>query len=449
MTESRPSPSRTQLRRAVLSSYLGSVIEYYDFLLYATAAAVVFNQVFFSTLDPLAGTVFSFGTLATGYVARPIGGIVFGHFGDRLGRKKMLITTMSLMGVASIVIGLLPGYATIGIWAPILLTLMRIAQGVAVGGEWAGAVLLSAEHATSRRGLWASFTSAGAPSGLVLSTLVLSAAAGATSPQQFLDWGWRIPFLLSAVLLVAGLVVRATVEEPPVFREVDTTAGPAPIVEVVQRYPRNIALAVGIGLSAFVAQSTLTTFVVTYAVQHGFPRPTVLNALTIASAGAIVGILAFSALSDRLGRRPVVMGGAIVMAGYAFALFPLIDTGSPGMLVLALVLPLAVIHPAMYGPLGALYAELFSTRTRYTGASLAYQIAGVGAGLAPLLFAALFSSTGGTDTLAISGIIAACCLLTVGCTLGTAETRDVDLADEPRPIGPAKAGPPAADLPAG
>ncbi|MGH3585087.1 MAG: MFS transporter, partial [Pseudonocardia sp.] len=203
----------TQLRRAVLSSYLGSVIEYYDFLLYATASALVFNEVFFSALDPLVGTVASFGTLATGYLARPLGGALFGHFGDRVGRKRMLILTMALMGVASMLIGLLPTYEQVGALAPILLTVLRVAQGVAVGGEWGGAVLMSAEHATTRRGLWAGFTNAGAPSGMVLSTLVLALAAGATGEEQFLAWGWRIPFLLSAVLLGVGLFVRARVEE--------------------------------------------------------------------------------------------------------------------------------------------------------------------------------------------------------------------------------------------
>jgi len=434
MTELRPPHSPTQLRRAVLSSYLGSVIEYYDFMLYATASAVVFSQVFFSQLDPLTGTVASFGTLATGYIARPIGGIVFGHFGDRLGRKKMLIITMVLMGVASILIGLLPGYDSIGVWAPVLLVFMRIVQGFAVGGEWAGAVLLSAEHATARRGLWASFTSAGAPSGLVLSTLVLTGAAAITSPEQFLAWGWRIPFLLSAVLLVVGLIVRATVEETPVFRAAAVKdTGPAPLVQVLRRHPRKVALAVGIGFSAFVAQSTITTFVVSYAVQQGFTRPTVLNALTIASAVSIVAILAFSALSDHIGRRPVIIGGAALMGAFVFVLFPLIGSHDPGLLLLAFVIPMAIFHPAMYGPLGALYSELFDTRTRYTGASLAYQIAGTGAGLAPLLFAGLFSGPGGTNTTAIAAIIAACCVVTIGCVLATAETSETDLADHAAP----------------
>src|SRR3712207_2979940 len=231
----QPHFSRTQLRRAVLSSYLGSVIEYYDFLLYATASAVVFSQVFFSNLDPLVGTVASFGTLATGYFARPLGGIVFGHFGDRIGRKKMLVLSMTLMGVGSTLIGVLPTYAQIGAWAPILLVLLRVVQGIAVGGEWGGAVLMSAEHASSRRGLWASFTNAGAPSGVVLSTLVLAASAAATGEEQFLTWGWRIPFLLSLVLLAVGLVVRSRVAGTPVFTAAaDAQPANAPLLEVLR-----------------------------------------------------------------------------------------------------------------------------------------------------------------------------------------------------------------------
>jgi MFS family permease len=421
--------SRIQLRRAVLSSYLGSVIEYYDFLLYATASAVVFNKVFFSSLDPLVGTVASFGTLATGYLARPLGGALFGHFGDRLGRKRMLILTMGLMGVASVLIGLLPTYEQVGALAPVLLIVLRIAQGVAVGGEWGGAVLMSAEHATSRRGLWASFTNAGAPSGMVLSTLVLALAASTTGEEQFLAWGWRIPFLLSAVLLAIGLFVRAKVEETPVFAA--AAAGPErpPLLEVLTRHPRTLALSVGVGFGAFVAQGTLTVFVISYAVQAGgFDRPTVLNALTLSSVAAIFGIIGFSALSDRLGRRPVVLTGAVAMAIWAFLIFPLIGTGSTALLVLVVVVGQGVIHAAMYGPLAALYSELFPTRSRYTGASLGYQIAGIGAGLAPVVFATVL--TGSASSVPVSAIIAACCLVSVGCILALGETSRTDLTAE-------------------
>jgi MFS family permease len=421
--------SRTQLRRAVLSSYLGSVVEYYDFLLYATASAVVFAKVFFSTLDPLVGTVASFGTLATGYLARPLGGVLFGHFGDRVGRKKMLVVTMSLMGVVSVLIGVLPTYAQIGVWAPVLLVLLRVLQGVAVGGEWGGAVLMSAEHATTRRGLWASFTNAGAPSGMVLSTAALAGAAAFAGEQGFLAWGWRIPFLLSAVLLAVGLFVRARVEETPVFTRA-RSEGPStpPLLEVLRRHPRNLLLSIGIGFGAFVAQGVLTTFVIAYAVQSGFARQTVLNALTVSSIAAVFGIIGFAALSDRVGRRPVVLVGALAMTVWAFLLFPLVDSGSTAMLVLGVVVGQGVVHAAMYGPLAALYTELFSTRARYTGASLGYQVAGIGAGLGPVVFAGVLQSSG--SALWVSVVIGACCLLTVACVLAAGETSRTGLDDD-------------------
>ena len=425
-----PHFSRTQLRRAVLSSYLGSVIEYYDFLLYATASAVVFSKVFFSNLDPLVATVASFGTLATGYIARPLGGVIFGHFGDRIGRKKMLVLSMTLMGVGSTLIGVLPTYAQVGVWAPILLVLLRIVQGIAVGGEWGGAVLMSAEHASSRRGLWASFTNAGAPSGVVLSTLVLAACASLTGEQEFLTWGWRIPFLLSIVLLAVGLFVRSRVAETPVFTEAAAAKSTkAPLLEVLRHHPRNLLLSIGVGFGAFVAQGAITTFLISYAVQAGFPRPTVLNALTLSSFVAIFGIIGYSALSDRVGRKPVVIAGAVAMAVYAFALFPMVDSGSAALLTLAIVLGQGVVHPAWYGPLAALYTELFSTGSRYTGASLGYQIAGLGGGIAPLVFASILAGGGSITT--VSVIIAAGCLLCIGCILALRETATTDLTVDP------------------
>ncbi|MFD8500787.1 MFS transporter [Amycolatopsis sp. NPDC059657] len=414
-----------QLRRAVASSFLGSVIEYYDFLLYATASAVVFNKVFFSSLDPLVATVASFGTFATGYLARPLGGVLFGHFGDLLGRKRMLMLTMTLMGVSSFLIGVLPTYAQIGGWAPVGLVVLRVVQGISVGGEWGGAVLMSAEHATSRRGLWASFTNAGAPCGMLLSTAAMTATASIVGERAFLDWGWRVPFLLSVALLGVGLFVRMKVEETPAFQAVEQDRRRLPLVEVLRNHPKVLLLGVGVGLAAFVAQSTLTTFVLAYGVQAGHPRQTVLNALTISSACAVVGIIGWSALSDRFGRRPIVLLGAVAMAVFGFALFPMVDARSTPLLVLALVLGQGVIHPMMYGPLAALYTELFSTANRYTGASLGYQLAGLGAGFAPLLFAELRRGTGGTA--AVSYSLAAFCLLTVLCVLALKETSGRDL----------------------
>jgi MFS family permease len=421
--------SQVQLRRAVASSFIGSVIEYYDFLLYATASAVVFNKVFFANLDPLLATVASFGTFATGYLARPIGGILFGHFGDLLGRKRMLVLSMTLMGVASFLIGVLPTYAQVGGLAPVGLVLLRVIQGIAVGGEWGGSVLISAEHATSRRGLWASFTNAGAPSGMVLSTAALSGTVAIVGEAAFLDWGWRIPFLLSLVLLAVGLFVRSKVEETPAFRAAqrDVPRRRLPVVEVLRKHPRILLLGIGAGLAAFVAQATLTTFIISYAVQVGHRRQDVLDNLTISSACAVIGILGWSAASDRLGRRPVVVAGALLMAAFSFVLFPMVQSRSGAMLLLALVIGQSFIHAMMYGPLAALYSEMFSTENRYTGASLGYQIAGLGAGLAPLLFAEVQRSTGGGGTVAISVVIAIFCLIAVACVLGLKETSKQDL----------------------
>ncbi|USX53340.1 MFS transporter [Lentzea sp. HUAS12] len=426
----------TQLRRAVASSFLGSVIEYYDFLLYATASAIVFNKVFFSSLDPLVGTIASFGTFATGYLARPLGGVLFGHYGDLLGRKKMLVLTMSLMGVASFLIGLLPTYAQVGWLAPAGLILLRVLQGISVGGEWGGAVLMSAEHATSRRGLWASFTNAGAPCGMVLSTAALTGTAALVGEQAFLEWGWRVPFLLSVVLLGIGLFVRLKVEETPVF-QAGRRPGSMPLVDVLRNHPRTLALGIGVGLAAFVAQSTLTTFVLAYGVQAGESRQMILNALTLSSALAVLGIIGWSAASDRFGRRPVVLAGAVLMAAFGFALFPLVDNGY---VVIALVLGQAVIHPMMYGPLAALYSELFTTGSRYTGASLGYQLAGLGAGFAPLIFAQVQKSSG---TGAIPFILAAFCLLTVVCTVVLRETSRTSLTgDRDAELGTGQLAPP-------
>jgi MFS family permease len=288
---------------------------------------------------------------------------------------------------------------------------------------------MSAEHATSRRGLWASFTNAGGPAGMVVSTLVLAAATAISGEEQFLVWGWRIPFLLSAVLLVVGLFIRARVDETPVFREAAASAKGSrpPLVEVLRNHPRSLALSVGVGFGSFVAQSTLTTLVISYAVGVGFTRQTVLNALTFSSVVAVIGVIGYSALSDRVGRKPVVLAGAIGTGIWAFVLFPLVDSGSTLLLWVAVVVGQGVLHAALHGPLAALYAELFATRARYTGASLGYQIAGTGAGLAPVTFAAVLS--GSASTTPVSLIIAACCLLSVVCIMVLGETSGGDLRD--------------------
>ncbi|MGU3437884.1 MFS transporter [Actinomycetes bacterium M1A6_2h] len=414
------------VRRAAASSFIGSVIEYYDFFVYATCAAVVFKDVFFTNMTPLLGTLASLATFAAGYLARPFGGVVFGHFGDRLGRKKMLVLTMMIMGIASTLVGVLPSYETAGYVAPVLLVLLRVVQGVALGGEWGGAVLMTAEHADSRRGFWASFTNAGAPTGTLTSTLVITATIAAVGNDAFVDWGWRIPFLLSLLLLVVGLVIRSKVEESPEFvvAEDRVAKKEIPLLRVLKTQPRTLVLSIGVGLGAFIFQGTLTTYCIAYGVQIGVPRQSILNALTISSFFSIFGIIGWSALSDKIGRMPMVIAGSVGIAAWGFALFPLIGTQSFPMIVLALVVGQAVIHPMVYGPLAGLYTELFDTEYRYTGASLGYQIAGIGAGISPVLFAAIYSANGGTSTVLLSVVIAAVAVLSILCIVALGETKD-------------------------
>ncbi|KUL45478.1 MFS transporter [Streptomyces regalis] len=399
----QPSPDTRQLRRVALSGLLGTAVEFYDFLVYGTVAALVFGDLFFPRADPAVGTIAAFGTFAAGYLARPLGGIVFGHFGDRIGRKSMMLLTMVLMGCGSFLIGLLPTYDAIGVWAPVLLVTLRVVQGLAIGGEWGGATLMVVEHAErtqgARRGLWSSFTQLGAPLGSVLSAGVVTLVS-ALPDDEFRAWGWRVPFLLSIVLLAVGLFVRLKVAESPLFAQAKQQPGPdrPPVVEVLRR-PKPVLLAACVGIGAFTAQSLLTGFMISYAVGHGYTRPQVLTAVTVASCVALVVLPAASALSDRVGRRPVVLAGAVASAALAFPVLALVDSGSPGLLILALALGHGVAQSTMYGPLGALLSEMFGTRVRYTGASLGYQAATLlGAGFSPLIASSLLASSGGSST---------------------------------------------------
>lgn len=451
---STSSPSGTvranrQLRLAVFSGFFGSVLEFYDFFLYATASALVFNVVFFPELNPVVGTIASFGTLAAGYFARPLGGIIFGHFGDKLGRKRILVWTMSLMAGASILIGLLPGAAQIGVLAPLILTFLRIVQGVALGGEWAGSALVSAEHATSRRGLWASFTQAGAPTGSVFSTAVLALVSAFTTQEQFLAWGWRIPFLFSVVLLIGGLIIRLKVQETPVFIAAikDASKRRFPLADVLRYEWRPLLLVLGVSIAGSVCSVVLTTFVLAYATTRGFERQEVLNVLLLSSFVTAIFMLFYGSLSDRLGRRPVMIAGVLGLIVMSFVLFPVIDTGS--VIALAIVLPVnqALVHAALAGPQPAFVTEQFTTVSRFTGASVSYQTAGIFGGLTPLVFASVLQGNGGTSTLPLSLIMSATCVVALVCLLVLKESSrtslgrrdDVEpLVSEPA-VGPASA----------
>ncbi|MEY4940662.1 MAG: hypothetical protein RIQ93_2397, partial [Verrucomicrobiota bacterium] len=385
-------------RRVVLASFMGTAIEWYDFFLYGTAAALVFNKLFFPNFGELAGTMAAFATYAVGFFARPLGGIVFGHFGDRVGRKSMLVTTLMMMGIATFCIGLLPTYHQAGILAPILLVVLRFVQGLGVGGEWGGAVLMVVEHADkSRRGLYASWVQAGVPVGLLLATGVFQIFSSLPE-AAFFAWGWRVPFLLGIVLTGIGSFIRLRVLESPIFAEAKSLRPPPklPILEVIRTHPRNILLSMGARLAENAFFYIFTVWVLSYATQHlGMSRSTLLNGVLLGSAVQLVAIPFFGRLSDGLGRRPVYLGGALFLLAMAFPFFWLVDTRNTVWVWMAIVAGM-IGHAAMYGPQAAFFSELFGTRTRYTGASLGYQLAAPFAGgLAPLIASALLEWSGG------------------------------------------------------
>jgi metabolite-proton symporter len=404
------SPGKSSMPRVLVGSVVGTSLEWYDFFLYGSAAALVFNEVFFPTFSPLTGTLLAFTTYAIGFVARPLGGVIFGHFGDRLGRKSVLVITLNMMGICTFLIGVLPTYSAIGVAAPLLLVLLRFVQGLGLGGEWAGAVLMSVEHgSSSRRGLNASWPQIGVPAGNLLATAVLGLTAALLPNREFLSWGWRIPFLISAVFVLVGLWIRLSLSESPLFSAVEVEGAKAemPLVEVFRRHRRNIIIAIGARIGTDVAFYVFSLYLLTYVTMNlGLPRELALHAVLIASALQLVLIPAFGALSDRVGRRPVYLAGAIGAAIWAFAFFPLLDTKSTVLITMATVVAF-VVHAAMYGPQAAFIAELFSTRLRYSGASLGYQLAGIpGGALAPILSIALASHFGGAFAVSVYVLLA-------------------------------------------
>lgn len=422
ITTTQPDPR--SIRRVVISSVVGTAIEWYDFFLYATASALVFAKLFFPAFDPVVGTIAAFGTFAVGYLARPLGAIVFGHLGDRVGRKSALVTTLTIMGLCTCVIGLLPNYEAIGVWAPLLLILMRFCQGLAVGGEWGGAVLIVVESApAARRGFYGAFPQLGVPLGLIISTGIFKLVAGLPE-ADFLVWGWRIPFLLSIVLVGIGLFIRLNVGESAAFAALQAEEGvaKAPLVELLRDHGGKVLLAVGTRFATDITFNVVNVFVLAYGTQQlGLERGLLLNAIIAGSFVALFTIPAFGRLSDSIGRRTVFVGGCVFVALYGFLFFALIATREPAIVILAFVGGVALSQPCVYGVQSTWFAEVFGTRVRYTGASLPYQVAGIlTSAPTPLIAAYLYAQYGSTTP--IAGYIALTAILSLVCAIFLGET---------------------------
>lgn len=417
----------TPLKKIVGASMIGTTIEWYDFFLYGLAAASVFPKLFFPTADTFVGTMLSFLTFALGFGARPIGGLIFGHYGDRIGRKTLLVVSVLMMGGSTALIGVLPTYEGVGVAAPVMLVALRLIQGVAIGGEWGGAVLIVSEHGDSdKRGFWASMPQAGVPIGNLLATVVLAVMSGVQSEEAFLSWGWRVPFLLSGLLVLIGFWIRMSISEPPVFEASEKTR--VPIVAVFRFHWREVLAAIGARLVENISYYVITAFVITYATAPavGLSKSFVLNCLIIASLAHLITIPMWGALSDRVGRKPVYLFGAAGMGLWAFAFFPLVDSGSPVNVTIAVTVGL-VLHGAMYGPQAAFFTEMFGTNVRYSGVSVGYQLASIVAGApAPLIAVALLKSSG--SSLPISIYLAIAAVLTILAVVLVRETRGRDLA---------------------
>ena len=419
-------------RRAVIASYLGTTLEYYDFLLYGVAAALVFPHIFFVSMDPMLGTMSAFATLAAGYFARPLGAVVFGHYGDRLGRKKILMITLMMMGGASVLIGLLPSYQQIGVMAPILLVVLRLVQGFAIGGEWGGATLMSMEHAKPKgRGLAVSIVASGGPSGALLGTMVMMGFSKLPN-EDFLSWGWRVPFLLSALLLVLGIVIRMKLDETPEFEEARKkrlAAGKKvsvlPVVTVFRHNRAQVLSGVIGGLAPLAFATFGAAFLLNYAVTAGHSRTDALLAMTIANFLHIFTMPCFGALSDRLGRRPLLITGAILGAVLTWPIFLLVNQGSLGALTLALVLALPVVQAMLGGPVNTWMGEKFAADVRYSGIAVTFQIAStLGSGLAPMIASGLLAMRGGTDPVLVALFFGGLCVVSAIAYFSSAERFD-------------------------
>ncbi|WP_309073408.1 MFS transporter [Paenarthrobacter sp.] len=388
---------RPGVRRYVVASLVGNALEWYDFFLYATASAVVFGRLFFpSDIDPLVGTMAAFAGFAVGFAARPLGGIIFGHIGDRLGRKRALVMTLTIMGISTALMGLLPTYAQVGLWAPTLLILLRIAQGIAAGGEWGGGVLLISENSSdSRRGMLSAFSQGGISLGFVLSSLVFFLVQ-LMPDSQFMAWGWRIPFLLSVVLLAVGAYIRFRLPESKEFTDVsETKQHKLPVLAAIKTHPREILVAMGLRVAENGGSYIFLSFSIAYGVHVGVDKGLLLMAVAVSMLVSFGTYIFFGHLSDRIGRRPVYALGAIGMGAMAFPFFAMIDSNTPAVVILAFLVANGLCHGAMIGTQPAFFHELFSAEVRYSAMAIAHELAAVFAGgFAPLIATALLLQFG-------------------------------------------------------
>lgn len=406
-------------RRVAVASFIGTTVEFYDFLIYGTAAALVFPKLFFPNTSPVTGLLLSFATFGVGFLARPLGGIVFGHFGDRLGRRRMLVYSLVGMGVATVAIGLLPTYQHIGLAAPLLLALLRLCQGFAVGGEWGGATLMAVEHATpERRGFYGAFPQMGAPAGTAAATLAFFLVALLPN-DQFMAWGWRLPFLLSAVLVVIGLRIRVTLTESPDFAALERRSAlvATPIVEAVRRHWREILLVAGAYLAQGVFAYICVAYLVSYAKEVGTPRTWALFGVFVAALIAVVTYPLFGALSDKVGRKPLFLAGVVAMGATCWPAFALINTGRPELFVVALILVFGLAMAPAAGTTGVLFSMAFDPEVRYSGVSLGYTLSQVlGSAFAPMIAAALYARTGSSNAI-VAYLVAVSVISAVAVTL--------------------------------